>query len=149
MKKFSRVFWFGAVVSTLVAGRNSDADSGSLEGIAVVGVDNSNGTWEYTTNGGGLWQAFGSPGTATARLLAADASTYVRFVPDPDWNGTVTNGITFHAWDQTSGANGGTDDLTGNTGGITPYSTATASSDITVNPTPDAPVIGGDDTGRR
>ncbi len=137
----------GTLVSALIAGQVSDADAGSVEGIAVTGVDNSNGTWEYTINGGGTWLAFGTPGTTTARLLAADASTYVRFVPNPDWNGTVTNGLSFHAWDRTSGSNGSTDDLTGNTGGATPFSSATASSSIVINPTPDAPVIGGDDTG--
>src|SRR4029079_15366851 len=48
-----------------------------------------------------------------ARLLAADANTYVRFVPNADWNGTVTNGIVFRAWDQTSGTAGSTASLTG------------------------------------
>ncbi|MEP3825084.1 DUF4347 domain-containing protein, partial [Marinobacter sp.] len=96
----------GTLVSGLIAGQVSDADSGSSGGIAVVGVDNTNGTWEFTTNGGGIWTAFGSPSTAAARLLAGDVNTLVRFVPDADWNGTVTNGITFRAWDQTSGANG-------------------------------------------
>ncbi|MFV8570620.1 DUF4347 domain-containing protein, partial [Marinobacter sp. SBS5] len=96
----------GTLVSELIAGQVSDADSGSSAGIAVVGVDNTNGTWEYTTNGGGVWTAFGSPSTSAARLLAADVNTLVRFVPDANWNGTVANGITFHAWDQTNGANG-------------------------------------------
>ncbi len=29
----------------------------------------------------------------------------------PNWSGTVTDGLTFHAWDQTSGSNGGTADI--------------------------------------
>ena len=69
----------------------------------MTGVVNTNGTWQYSTNGGTTWSAFGSPGTTTARLLAADANTYVRFVPNANWNGTVSNGLTFRAWDQTSG----------------------------------------------
>ncbi|MGB5676410.1 MAG: DUF2341 domain-containing protein, partial [Gammaproteobacteria bacterium] len=101
----------GTLVSDLIAGQVSDVDSGALEGIAVIAVDDSNGTWEYTTDGGSNWTAFGAVDASTARLLAADANTSVRFVPDANWNGTVTNGITFHAWDQTSGANGGTADL--------------------------------------
>ena len=56
--------------------------------------------------------AFGAVDASTARLLTADANTSVRFVPDANWSGTVTNGITFHAWDQTSGTAGGTADLT-------------------------------------
>ena len=133
----------GTLASALLAGHVSDADTGSLEGIAVIGVDNTSGMWEYSINGGGAWLAFGSPGTTSARLLAADANTYVRFVPGANWNGTVTNGLTFHAWDQTSSPNGGTDDLSGNTGGSTPYSTATASSSITVNPVNDDPTNAG------
>ncbi|MDH5470240.1 MAG: Ig-like domain-containing protein, partial [Gammaproteobacteria bacterium] len=102
----------GTLVSTLIAGQVTDADAGALTGIAVVGVDDTNGTWEYTTDGGSNWYAFGAVDSTSARLLAADANTSVRFVPDAGWNGTVTNGLTFHAWDQTSGTAGGTADLT-------------------------------------
>ena len=100
----------GTLVSTLIAGHVTDAD-GPSSGIAVVGVDDTNGTWEYTTDSGSNWYAFGTVDTSTARLLAADAGTSVRFVPDSDWNGTVSNGITFHAWDQSSGTIGGTADI--------------------------------------
>jgi hypothetical protein len=105
----------GTLVSDLIAGQVTDADAGALSGIAVIGVDDTNGTWEYTTDGGSNWFAFGAVDSTSARLLAADANTYVRFVPNADWNGTVTNGITFHAWDQTSGTAGSTADLTSNT----------------------------------
>ena len=101
----------GMLVSDLISGWITDADPGALTGIAVVGVDNTNGSWEFSTNGGSTWTAFGSPGTDAARLLAANPDTFVRFVPDPNWNGTVTNGITFHAWDQTDGINGDEVDL--------------------------------------
>ena len=113
----------GDLVSALISGQVTDADTGALSGIAVVAVDNTNGSWEYSINGGSSWTAFGSPAIASARLLEADASTLVRFVPDADWNGTVTGGITYHAWDQTSGTSGGTADLTG-TGGSTAFSSA-------------------------
>ena len=43
----------GTLVSALIAGQVTDADAGALTGIAVIGVDNTNGSWEYTTNGGG------------------------------------------------------------------------------------------------
>ncbi|MCA9215240.1 MAG: DUF4347 domain-containing protein, partial [Planctomycetales bacterium] len=101
----------GTLVSALISGRVTDADGSDPSGIAVVAVDNSNGTWEYTTDGGSNWTAFGTPSETAARLLTSDANTRVRFVPDTDWNGTVTNGITFHAWDQTSGTAGGTANL--------------------------------------
>ena len=129
----------GTLVSALIAGKVSDADSGALSGIAVTAVVNTNGTWQYSTNGGGSWNAFGAPSAANARLLAADANTYVRFVPNANWNGTVASGITFRAWDQTSGAAGSTANTSPN-GGSTAYSTATASASITVNSVNDAPV---------
>ena len=104
----------GTLVSALITAplQVSDANAGALSGIAVVAVDNSNGTWQYSTNGGGTWIAFGSPSATAARLLAADADTFVRFVPAANFNGTVANGITFRAWDRTSGAPGGTADTT-------------------------------------
>ena len=97
----------GTLISDMISGWVNDGDAAALRGIAVVAVDNTNGSWEYTTNGGTNWYAFGSPNSANARLLASNADTYVRFVPNADWNGTVVDGITFHAWDQTSGTNGG------------------------------------------
>ncbi len=97
----------GTLVSALINTFASDVNGGTL-GIAVTAVDNSNGSWEYSTNGGSSWTAFGAPSMGSARLLAADANTRVRFVPNPNWNGTVSNGLTFYAWDQTSGTAGGT-----------------------------------------
>ncbi|WP_297696753.1 DUF2341 domain-containing protein, partial [uncultured Eudoraea sp.] len=102
----------GTLVSDLISGFVTDTDAGALEGIAVVAVDDTNGTWQFTTDNGANWTAFGSVSANAATLLAAEADTRVRFVPDPGWNGTVSNGITFHAWDQSVGANGDTVDLT-------------------------------------
>ena len=102
----------GTPVSDLVAGQVTDADAGALRGIAVVAVDDTNGTWQYSTDGGASWTDFGAVSLASGRLLAADASTYVRFVPDANFNGTVTDGLTFRAWDQTSGTAGTTADTT-------------------------------------
>src|SRR5205823_3992119 len=106
----------------------------------VVAVDNSNGSWQFSTDGGTNWTPFSNPSASAARLLAADASTRIRFVPNADFNGTVSNGITFRAWDQTSGANGGTADVTSN-GGSTAFSIATETAVITINPVNDAPVL--------
>ena len=128
----------GTLVSTLISGQTTDIDPAAPTGIAVTAVDNTNGAWQYSTNGGTTWNNFGAPTGAAARLLAADASTYVRFVPNANWNGSVPAGITFRAWDQSSGLAGGTANTTVN-GGTTAFSSATASSSITVNPVNDAP----------
>lgn len=98
-------------VSALLAGQVSDADPAALNGIAVIGVDNSNGDWQYSIDNGTTWITFAAPDVNNARLLAD--TSLVRFVPDANWNGTVTKGITFHAWDQTDGVVGGATDITG------------------------------------
>ena len=65
----------GTLVSDLISSQVTDADAGALSGIAVISVDNTNGTWQYTVNGGGVWTDFGTPSTSAARLLAVDAWT--------------------------------------------------------------------------
>ena len=77
---------------------------------------------------------------AGARLLAADANTRVRFVPASNFSGTVNPGITYRAWDQTSGANGGVADASTN-GGETAFSLAAETASITVTPVNDAPLL--------
>ena len=130
----------GTLVSDLIAGKVTDANPGESFGIAVTAVDNTSGTWQYSTNGGSTWTAFGTPSPTTARLLAADAGTRVRFVPNADWFGTVAGGVVFRAWDQTSGTAGGTADVTAN-GGTTAFSLATAGAAITVNQVTQPPVL--------
>ena len=134
----------GTLVSAIVAsgaGGNpiTDADTGAVEGIAVIGVDNTNGTWQYSTNGGSSWNNFSvSPTSAT--LLRDTASDKIRFVPNANFNGTVTNGITFRAWDTTDGNPSGTTGADSSVaGGTSPFSSDTETASITVNPVNDAP----------
>jgi VCBS repeat-containing protein len=125
----------GALVASAGGDRITDADPADLEGIAVLGVDNSHGTWQYSLDGGANWFDFGTPSTTVARLLAADANTRIRLVPATDWHGTLTAGLTFKAWDRTVGTNGETADATTG-GGATPFSTATETASIRVNAVP-------------
>jgi CSLREA domain-containing protein len=118
--------------------RISDFDAGALEGIAVTAVDNTNGTWQFSIDNGTNWTPFGTPDALNARLLAANATTRVRFVPNLNFNDAVNPGITFRAWDQTSGANGNTADVSTN-GNPTAFSSATETASITVNPVNDQP----------
>jgi plastocyanin len=122
----------GTKVSDLIAGHVTDPDPGALSGIAVTAVDNTNGKWQYSTNSGTNWSDFNSPSNTSARLLAADANTYVRFIPAADFNGTVSPGITFRAWDQTSGTAGNTANTSTN-GGTTAFSVLTAHSNISID----------------
>lgn len=121
----------GTKVADLVSGHITDPDPGALSGIAVTAANNTNGKWQFSTDGGGNWSDFGSPSNSNARLLAADASTYVRFLPNTDFNGTAT--LTFRAWDQTNGSNNGDTASTSSNGGTTAFSTATANSSVTVD----------------
>ncbi|MGE0607077.1 MAG: DUF4347 domain-containing protein, partial [Pirellulales bacterium] len=116
----------------------TDPDSGAQLGIAVTAADTANGSWFYSTNNGGSWSALGAVANNNARLLAADASTRLYFQPNANYNGTLASAITFRAWDQTSGSNGGLANTTTN-GGTTAFSSATDTASLTVNAVNDAP----------
>jgi Ca2+-binding RTX toxin-like protein len=130
----------GTLISDLAAiGKNiTDPDVGAVAGIAITAADTTNGSWFYSTNGGTNWNALVGVSNTNARLLAANADTRLYFQPTADYNGTLTNGITFRAWDSFSSVNGSTADTTNN-GGITAFSTATDTAAITVTPVNDIP----------
>ncbi|MCA9093791.1 MAG: hypothetical protein KDA68_09915 [Planctomycetaceae bacterium] len=133
----------GTLVSTVIArmspgGGIFDADVGALKGIAVIGANQTNGTWQFSTNGGGTWANFGSTSSSSALFLASNASTRVRFVPNTNYNGS--SGFTYTAWDQTSGSNG-TKASALVRGGATSLSVDKDSAFITVTPVNDAPVL--------
>jgi len=132
----------GMAVSALVSlSRNVlDPDAGALTGMAITSVDTSNGTWFYSTDNGSNWNLLGDVSTSNARLLAADASNRLYFQPNANFNGTLTNAISFHAWDQTTGSNGEFADVTNN-GGITAFSNTTNTFTIAVAPVNDPPVL--------
>ena len=130
----------GTTVAAMIASAGdqiTDVDSGAVEGIAVIGRDNSNGAWEYKINGGS-WTAFGALTNTSATLLEADA--LIRFVPTSDYNGSAGN-ITFRAWDVTSDADGDTGVDVSVNGTTTAFSTATETATLTVNAINDAPAL--------
>ena len=132
----------GTSILDLIASAGGDRitdANGDREGIAIVVANTVNGSWQFTTDAGMTWTALGTVSSASARLLAANADTKLRFQPNLKWNGTISSAITFRAWDQTSGSNGGTADVSSN-GGATAFSTATETASITVNPVNDPPV---------
>ena len=127
------------VDSILTAASWADADSGALKGIAVTGM-NSNGTWQYSTDGA-TWTAFGAVSSSNALLLIS--TSQVRYVPDGDNGETATFG--FVAWDQTTGTASvnGTPGYAnpGSGGGTTAYSSQTATASITVTAVNDSPTF--------
>ena len=90
------------------------------DAIAVVGVNDTNGTWQYSTDGGTTWTAFGAVSQTNAVLLAADAN--VRFVANTGYVGQDPT-LDFRAWDGSTGANGDTGVDTTTNGGTTAFST--------------------------
>jgi hypothetical protein len=127
----------GTRVAALVEGFVTDLD-GPVRGMAVTAAVATSGTWQFATEETN-WLPIGAVSTSAARLLAADTDTRIRFVPNPDSNGTIANALTFRAWDGSAGtAEGGLADTTLN-GGSSAFSSATASSSIIVYGMADGP----------
>ncbi len=121
---------------TALAGDGVTDGDGDIVGMAVIAVDDSNGRWQYQEQDTGGWLNFGFVSTNVARVL--DPTARIRFVPDPDFNGLVAPGITFHAWDQSRYPNGSTASAL-HSGGNSPFSVATATAGIMVNSVDDPP----------
>ncbi|GEM_PF-1710503 len=118
----------------VVDGSISDKDGIAAESIAVISVDNSNGKWQYSTDG--KWTDFSAETgivdlSVKARLLSE--SHRIRFVPNKDWDGVAT--FTFRAWDKTIGAAGQTADA-GVGGDPSAFSSATDEALISVSNKP-------------
>jgi VCBS repeat-containing protein len=109
----------------------TDSDAGAVTGIALSGTDTSHGTWYYSLNNGGTWIPVGTVDNTHALLLAADANTRLYFQPNSGFSGSVSNAITFHAWDTTSGNVATKVDASIN-GGATAISTVTETASIGV-----------------
>ena len=92
----------GDLVSAIVGAWISDVDNGALEGIAITAVDSSNGTWQFSIDGGSTWTDVGAVADNSALLLRATDRSALRARRD----NADTASITFRAWDQTSGTQG-------------------------------------------
>jgi large repetitive protein len=81
----------------------ADPDATLPAGIAVTGV-NSNGTLYYSTNNGTSWNT--ATGLSDSNALVLGVAARVFFKPNANFNGSVSNALTFRAWDGFSSANG-------------------------------------------
>ena len=125
----------GQTVSSLIGASISDVDAGAVKGIAITALTSTNGTWQYSIDGGTTWTAIVAANNAA---LLLDASDKIRFLPDGNNGGSDT--ITYRAWDETAGTHGTTADTSTN-GGTTAFSTATDTAHLTVASVNDAPVL--------
>ena len=121
----------GTPVSNLVV-NVTDVDSGGVTGIAIIAIDETHGTFYFSTNNGTGWSLVGSVSGGSARLVAT-AQGRIYFKPAPGFTGNITNALTFRAWDLSSGVNGGLGNASVN-GGNTAYSAAMDAANQTVNP---------------
>jgi hypothetical protein len=103
----------------------------SVGGIAIVSFTGS-GTWEYSLDGTQFHSIDVATISTTSALLLSKLAV-LRYTPGTD--STVTAGITYHAWDASSGTAGETADTT-NTGDTTAFSTLTDSAVVVVNNAP-------------
>lgn len=130
----------GVRISTILDSHNmTDADTGALRGVAIIGKT-GNGTWQYSTDNS-TWTDFGAVSSTSGLLIAS--GTYVRYVPDAANGETAT--LSFRGWDQTTGTasvNGirSTADTTSN-GGTTAFSIGTGAVNQIVTSVNDAPVM--------
>jgi hypothetical protein len=115
----------GALISSLLGTALVDSPK-SLRGIAVVGVDDSNGTWQYSL-GSNAWIDFGAVSGTSAVLL--DDTDRVRFVPETGFAVTVA-GLQYKAWDRTAGQTG--DRGVDTTGPLNSFSTFVETASILV-----------------
>lgn len=131
----------GTLVSQMIATRVTDADGLALTGIALTSVNTTNGTLQYTIDGGVNWIDVGAVSNTSALLLAADANTRLRFLPNANFYSITPFVIGSHrAWDQSSGTAGTKVDTSAN-GGSTAFSTANLDFATTIIPVADTPSV--------
>jgi hypothetical protein len=122
----------GDLVSSLLNGHLTLFRQSGQAGIAITGLNSSNGTWQYSTDDGFHWTTFGAVSDNSATLLGTSVHDRVRFVPD-GVDGTNTATLTFRGWDQTDGHHSGDTGVNVSVnGGGTAYSSATATAGIFV-----------------
>ncbi len=126
----------GQLVLTLLAGRISDP-SGPASGIAVGAVNNLNGVWEYTLDGIAYQSIAPQLGPGRVLLLAADATTRIRFLPNANYFG-IAGAIHYRAWDQADGTFPGSSVLLSSLT-VNSLSETESTASITVNVVNDAP----------
>jgi uncharacterized delta-60 repeat protein len=128
----------GVTVSSLLVD-GSISGNNPVEAIAIEAVDTSLGTWQYSLDAGITWLTIQShllnSSTNTLGLLLGPTSM-IRLLPFGELSGTLTNALTFRAWDMSSGDAG---QYVVTTPGIGAFSNATDTASIHVMPVNSTP----------
>lgn len=115
----------------------TDKDN-TLRGFAVIGVDATNGKWQYSADGVVDWLDF--PVVSNTSAVMLDESARIRFIPNLNYNGQSS--FTVRAWDRSGSRISGTTgvDVSDN-GDPTPFSEATATVTLSIAAVNDLPVV--------
>jgi Calx-beta domain/Bacterial Ig domain/FG-GAP-like repeat/Bacterial cadherin-like domain len=131
----------GTLISSIVDLNRNVTDTDSVIGIAITKVGTANsGNWYYSTDAGKQWSQLADVSESNARLLTADGNTRIYFQPIADYNGFISNAITFRAWDTTNGSINGSVGNASSNGGITAFSADIDTASLQVRAVNDAPV---------
>ena len=84
------------VAEIIVDGSITELDVELREAMAITQVDNSNGIWEYSLDGGNTWYEIDNINNSNGLLLAPD--NLIRFNPISGYHGDAS--FNFRAWDQ-------------------------------------------------
>ena len=132
----------GQEVSVFLPILIKDVDETTQFGVAVVGADNSNGRWQYTTNGSnGTWHDIISPQPTNALVLQGQhgGQDRIRFAPSLNYNGPTS--LTFKLWDLNVTYPSGTIVSTVGTVNSHTFSVDSAMATQEVEPVNDSPVV--------
>jgi hypothetical protein len=100
----------------------SDVDDGAETGIALTGMNQTYGSWWFSTDGGANWSRVNTVGSTDALLLRTTDRLY--FQLEKSMPETLSGAMTFHSWDQTWGTAGEKVAIDA-TGGSSAFSAAT------------------------
>ena len=118
----------GISIGEFVGEISRDSDDDQV-GIAIAGVDNTNGSWQYSSNNGESWIEI--TGVSQENALLLSATFQIRFIASGEFTGTLERAITFFAWDGTFGESGTFANVT-QTGQTTAFSQTFQTASLTV-----------------
>ncbi|MFZ1027777.1 MAG: choice-of-anchor I family protein [Limnoraphis robusta] len=119
----------GISIAEFLGEISSDTDDDDI-GIAIAGVDNTNGTWEYSIDNGTTWISI--TGVSQENALVLSSTAQIRFIATSiTFTGTIERAITFFAWDGTFSASGSFVNVT-QTGLTTAFSQISQTASLTV-----------------
>jgi hypothetical protein len=138
---------YGDDISLFLSALSDDVDVEILSeahfGIAIIGVDDTNGHWEVSVTGGMNWTDIESPSLSSAVVMQSqpEGENRIRFVPNRDFNGESS--FQYLLWDLNVTWPSGTqevdttiqDRVTGT------FSTTHTTTHVTIEPVNDSPVL--------